>query len=165
MRSPRLELGWVTPLDPKSSASANFATTALASMITLRMPGLYILFDGYCNLCDGFVAFAMQRDRRGVLRFVPTQSEEGLQLLRESGQEQGQASVVFIENGRLWRASDAALRVFAYLDWPWNWVSWLRILPKGLRDFVYAFVARLRYRLFGVRTVCAITRTGKGPRA
>ncbi len=129
------------------------------------MPGLYVLFDGYCNLCDGFVTFAIQRDRRGVLSFVPTQSEEGVRLLREAGQDPVQGSVLFIENGRLWRASDAALRVFSYLDSPWNWVSWLRVLPKGLRDFVYAFVARARYRLFGVKTVCAITRKGKAPRA
>ena len=131
------------------------------------MPCLYVLFDGYCNLCDGFTSFAIKRDRRGVLSFVPTQSEEGLRLLRESGQDsgQGQQSILFIENGRLWRASDAALRVFSYLDWPWNRVSWLRVLPKGLRDFVYALVARLRYRLFGVKTVCAITRKGRGTRA
>ncbi len=165
MRSPRLELGWVAPLDPKSSASANFATTAIASMITLPMPSLYVLFDGYCNLCDGFVSFAIQRDRRGVLSFVPTQSEEGVRLLQALGQEQLQGSVLFIENGRLWKASDAALRIFSYLDWPWSWVSWLRVVPKGLRDFVYDLVARLRYRLFGSKSVCAITRTGKGPRA
>ena len=125
------------------------------------MPGLYVLFDGYCNLCDGFVAFAIKRDRRGVLSFVPRQSEEGLRLFAEPAVE----SILFIENGHLWRGSDAALRVFSYLDWPWNAVAWLRVFPKGLRDFVYALVARFRYRLFGVKSVCAITRKGKGTQA
>ncbi len=117
------------------------------------MAGLYVLFDGNCNLCDGFVSFAMRRDRAERLSFVPLQSAEGIALLNEP---EGQ-SMAFVENGQVWRASDAALRVFGYLDWPWSWLAWLRVFPRGLRDLVYGIVARLRYRLFGARAVCEIT--------
>ena len=124
------------------------------------MTGLTVLFDGNCKLCDGFVSFAMKRDGAGRLNFVPLQSAEGLAILNDP---QGQ-SMAFVENGRVWRASDAALRTCAYLDWPWRWLAWLRVIPRGLRDFIYGIVARLRYRLFGARAVCEITPRRRAPR-
>ena len=124
------------------------------------MTGLYVLFDGYCNLCDGFVSFAMKHDKGGVLQFLPLQSEEGQKLLTGPAMD----SVAFLENGKVWRRSDAALRVFSYLSWPWKAVSWLRIFPQGVRDAVYNQVARLRYRLFGTKQVCELTQRRKAKR-
>ncbi|WP_080508131.1 thiol-disulfide oxidoreductase DCC family protein [Bryobacter aggregatus] len=122
------------------------------------MSRLFVLFDGYCNLCDSFVSFVMRQDRRKRFEFVPLQSEEGLRLLSEAGfAPQSVDSVVLIENGIGLRKSDAALRIFWHLGWPWRSLSWLRLFPLALRDSVYTAIAKSRYRVFGKKEFCELS--------
>ena len=121
-----------------------------------------LLFDGYCNLCDGFVAFLMQRDRAGRFVFVPLQSPEGIALLAQAGLSTTYVdSVVLIENGQARIKSDAALRALEILGGVWSFAKILRIAPSGFRDFFYDRIAQLRYRIFGKKEVCSLTRRRK----
>ncbi len=121
-----------------------------------------LLFDGYCNLCDGFVSFLMQRDSAARFEFIPLQSEEGIALLAKAGLSPTYVdSVVLIESGRARIKSDAALRALEILGGIWTIAKLLRIFPTGLRDFVYDRIARLRYRIFGKKLVCDLTRRRK----
>ena len=118
-----------------------------------------LLFDGYCNLCDGFVSFLMQRDSADRFAFIPLQSEEGIALLAQAGLSPTYVdSVVLIENGRARFKSDAALRALQILGGIWAITRLLRIFPNALRDFVYNRIAELRYRIFGKKQVCSLTR-------
>jgi predicted DCC family thiol-disulfide oxidoreductase YuxK len=40
------------------------------------------------------------------------------------------------------------------LGWPWRAAGVFGIVPKALRDPIYRWVARHRYRLFGRRETC-----------
>ena len=121
-----------------------------------------LLFDGYCNLCDGFVSFLMQRDRAGRFVFIPLQSPEGIALLAQAGLSTTYAdSIVLIENGQGRIKSDAALRALQILGGVWSFAKILRIVPSGFRDFVYDRIAKLRYRIFGKKEVCSLTRRRK----
>ena len=121
-----------------------------------------LLFDGYCNLCDGFVSFLMQRDRAECFVFIPLQSPEGLALLAQAGLSTTYVdSIVLIENGKGRIKSDAALRALEILGGVWSFAKILRIAPSGFRDFVYDRIARLRYRIFGKKEVCSLTRSRK----
>jgi predicted DCC family thiol-disulfide oxidoreductase YuxK len=116
-----------------------------------------ILFDGVCNLCNGFVQFVIRQDAAHRFRFASLQSETARQLLADlpaAGQRVD--SVVLIENGRYYHQSTAALRILRHLRGGWPLLYGFIVLPAFLRDGIYAWVARNRYRWFGQRQACML---------
>ncbi|MDE2661472.1 MAG: DCC1-like thiol-disulfide oxidoreductase family protein [Gemmatimonadota bacterium] len=133
--------------------------------------GPIVLFDGVCNLCAGAVRFIIRRDRRGRFRFAALQSDVGRRFLAGNGVEtpgpgepppeaaEPPESLVLVANGRTYARSGAALRIAAGLDRAWPLAAVLLVIPAPLRDLVYRFVARNRYRWFGKQTACELPRT------
>jgi predicted DCC family thiol-disulfide oxidoreductase YuxK len=116
-----------------------------------------MVFDGVCNFCSGTVRLVAAMDRRGAIRFAPTQSDVGLRLCALAGVDAADPSTfLFFDRGEALEASEAMARLAARLAWPWRWLRWLRLVPRPLRDGLYRLVARNRYRLFGRRRVCMI---------
>ncbi len=117
-----------------------------------------LLFDGTCGLCDGAVQFLIARDSRRFLRFAPLQSAVGQRLLAEHGLPitADPDSMVYIESGRVFTRSAAALAVARRLDGAWPLLTVFRVVPAVLRDAVYRLVARNRYRWFPRLEACRI---------
>ncbi|GAB2767342.1 putative DCC family thiol-disulfide oxidoreductase YuxK [Hymenobacter luteus] len=116
-----------------------------------------ILFDGVCNLCNGFVQFVIEHDAAGRFRFASLQSGVGQELLRSHGllPQQEPDSVVLLEGGRAYTHSAAALGVLRGLGGLWGVVGTVgQLFPRFLRDAVYRLVARNRYRWFGRQEAC-----------
>ena len=114
-----------------------------------------VLFDGVCNLCNGFVQFAIARDPQARLRFGALQSAAGRALLAGfAAPDPLPDSIVLVEDGRLFTRSTAALRVARRLRFPWPIAYALAAVPRPLRDRIYDVVASRRYRWFGVRDRC-----------
>ena len=116
-----------------------------------------LLFDGHCNLCNAWVQFIVKRNPAKTIRFASLQSIAGRALLDEHKIAQDYLdSLVLIEEERFSVSSSAALRTLSYLS---TWESQLKlllVLPRPLRDFVYRFVAKYRYKWFGRREQCMI---------
>jgi predicted DCC family thiol-disulfide oxidoreductase YuxK len=118
---------------------------------------LIILFDGVCNLCNGFVQFLIKRDPAGTFRFAALQSDFGRsQLVRFNLNPDLLHSVIVIEGDNVLQRSDAALRIVNQLGGPWKLLNASKIFPKFLRDALYNLVARNRYKIFGKRDSCMI---------
>lgn len=116
-----------------------------------------ILFDGVCNLCAWSVRFIIARDPRARFRFAPLQSPLGQRLSTEYGfNAAALETVVLIEDGRVYTESDAALRIARALTWPWPMAALCRGVPRPVRDGLYGFVCRNRYRWFGKTEVCMV---------
>jgi len=116
-----------------------------------------ILFDGVCNLCNGFVDFVIARDRDAQFRFASLQSDAARRLLGGVQREAPPGdSVVLIEQGRVFRRSEAALRIARRLGAPWSFAYPLVAVPCFIRDGVYDVIARHRYRWFGKRPACRV---------
>jgi predicted DCC family thiol-disulfide oxidoreductase YuxK len=116
-----------------------------------------VLFDGVCNLCTSSVQFLIARDTHARLRFASLQSDIARQLLAQHQlPARYLASVVLVDDGVVYIESDAALRVAAYLPWPWSLARHARVLPRSLRDFVYRLIANNRYRVFGRSQTCLV---------
>lgn len=116
-----------------------------------------VLFDGVCNLCNGAVQFLLRRDRKGRFRFAALQSAAGRALLREHGLDADSlATIVVLERGRARVRSDAALLLARRLPWPWPLLAVFVACPRPLRDALYSWVARNRYRWFGRRESCML---------
>ena len=118
-----------------------------------------LLFDGVCNLCHGVVRFVLDHDREARFRFAPLQSEVGRALLARFGLDADALdAVVLIDETGAHLRSDAALRVARRLGPPWSWLGPLAMIPRPLRDAVYDFIARHRYRWFGKQDACPLPR-------
>ncbi|WP_068786962.1 thiol-disulfide oxidoreductase DCC family protein [Paenibacillus phocaensis] len=116
-----------------------------------------ILFDGVCHLCQGAVKFIIKRDPVGRFRFASLQSQAGSRLLQTAGsQEESLDSVVLIEQGHYYTRSAAALRIARGLRYPWPLLYAFILVPRGLRDAVYRYVAKHRYRWFGKDETCLV---------
>ena len=117
-----------------------------------------ILFDGVCKFCNGFVPFVIRRDPCARLRFAALQSDAGRRLLAQHGLPPDHTdSMVLVENGVAHLRSSAALRIARRLRFPWPLAFYLLIwIPAPIRDLIYAFIAKRRYRWFGRRDTCLV---------
>ena len=85
------------------------------------------------------------------------QGDYGAALYRQHGiNPANPETLIVVDGAKLWRNSDAVLAMYAGLSWPWRAAAALRLIPHFLRDPVYLWVARNRYRWFGRRDVCWI---------
>ena len=126
-----------------------------------------VLFDGTCNLCNGAVRFVIAHDRAGHFRFAALQSVAGERLLRERGRAAvwgDPESVLLVEGQEVYTHSDAALRIAKRLDGAWPLLHGLILVPSFIRDAVYRFIARRRYRWFGRTEVCPAPSPGSSAR-
>ncbi len=115
-----------------------------------------ILYDGFCILCSGWVRFVLQRDVVRRFRFTPIQSPYGSRLAVVCGIDPANPDTnALVIDGRVYRRSDAALAVLSRLP-GWGWITFLQIVPRRARDFVYGLIAHNRYRLFGRRQSCDV---------
>lgn len=118
-----------------------------------------ILFDGVCNLCNGFVQFVIRHDHQQRFHFAALQSEAARALLARHGQPLPAPepdSVVLVENGQVYTHSEAILRIAAGLGGAWRALAVGRVLPRPLRDAAYRWVARHRYQWFGRQDSCML---------
>jgi len=114
-----------------------------------------ILFDGVCNLCNGFVQFVIARDPAARFRFATLQSDAASAVLRDAGVTAPLPdSIVLVEDGAAHVRSGAALRILRGLRFPWPLAYALIIVPRVVRDRAYDFIAAHRYRWFGRRESC-----------
>lgn len=114
-----------------------------------------ILFDGVCNLCNGTVQFLIKRDFKDEFRFAPLQSELGEKVSRQLGRANRQ-SIVLVQSNRIYTKSSAALRIAKHLQFPWKLSYGFILLPRLLRDRIYDYIARNRYRWFGRQESCMV---------
>ncbi len=118
-----------------------------------------LLFDGVCNLCNGSVQWVLLHDRKAQFRFAALQSETGQALLRQFGLDPAQLdTVVLVDGDRVFLRSDAPLEVARRLGGGWALLYAFKVLPRPLRNAVYDWVARNRYRWFGRQEACMLPR-------
>lgn len=121
------------------------------------MPNPIVLFDGVCNLCEGVVKFSVKRDKKGVLRFAALQSDAGKALMRQYDIDDKQLKTfIFIENDKAYFRSTAGLKLAKHLGALWPLLYVFIIIPRPLRDAVYDYISRNRYRWFGKQESCMI---------
>ena len=120
-----------------------------------------ILFDGVCNLCNGAVNFVIKRDPGNVFKFTPLQEKQGVLLLKKLAIDaQELDSIVLVENKKVYTKSSAALRIARKMSNLWPLFFVLLIIPRFIRDGVYDFIAKNRYKWFGKKEQCIIPTPG-----
>ena len=113
-----------------------------------------IIFDGFCNLCSGTIQFLIRHDSNNQFRYVAGQSKEGLDLLTRYNLKVPE-TIFLIGRDRVFSESDAVLEISNYLGYPWKLIRILKVIPGVIRNALYRFISRNRYRWFGKRDTCA----------
>ena len=114
-----------------------------------------IVFDGQCVFCSANARFVLRHDRDHHFRLAAMQGKVGTALYQRFGMEPANPdSLIVVQGDRLLRDSEAVLAIYSALGWPWRAMGLLHLVPKSLRDPVYRWIARNRYRLFGRRETC-----------
>ena len=121
--------------------------------------GPIVLFGAECMLCSANAQFILTHDRKRRFRLAAMQGEVGAELFRANGMDPANPDTILLINGdHVRRDSDAVLAIYTGLGWPWRIAGVARIVPRFVRDPIYRWVARNRYRLFGRRETCWVPR-------
>lgn len=112
-------------------------------------PDQILLIDSECTTCSRFGRFVLENSQKIQVGPLP---------------EDGFRSSLFIYNGKVIHGTDAILKVFTYLGFPYPLLAKiLRILPRSIRDFVYYQVTRYR-RLLKIKNSCLLPSSDIGRR-
>ena len=128
---------------------------------------LLVVFDGRCGFCNRAVRWFLRRDRGDRLRFVASESEKVVELLRRHGigtadSGSGPGSILMVEDAdgpaeKLLVGSDAVMAMLRELPQPWPAVAvGLRWIPRPVRELGYRLIARWRYRIWGRLESCPL---------
>jgi predicted DCC family thiol-disulfide oxidoreductase YuxK len=148
----RPAVDWPDP--PGEVERALAAERRLAAM--LAQHGYILLYDGVCGLCNRVVQFVLKRDTIGTMRFATLQGELGKAALRQLPEIADVDSVILLHREGAWVRSTAALEVARYLGGRWSATLAAYAVPRILRDWVYDFIAKRRYRWFGKHADCPV---------
>ncbi|MEM6720055.1 MAG: thiol-disulfide oxidoreductase DCC family protein [Bacteroidota bacterium] len=123
---------------------------------TLPKDKKIVLFDGVCNLCNGFVDKIISKDKKDVFRFASLQSDIGIEIQKhlQLNPEQLDSVILYEPGVTHYHKSAAALRILNEFGGAWKLLQVFRILPKFINDSVYDFIAKNRYKWFGEKETC-----------
>ncbi len=103
------------------------------------------------------VNFVIKQDKQKKFLFAPLQSPAAQKLLEQHQLPKSDFhSFVFIDEGKVYLSSTAALKVMRKLPWYWQWTQVFWIVPKVLRNGIYSIVAKNRYKWFGKKEECMV---------
>lgn len=116
-----------------------------------------VFFDGNCGLCARSVRYIRKRDKNKAFDYIPLQATEAEQHIgNNQPQDIDPDTVIFMQNGRFYYRSEAAIRIMMKLGGLNRLFSVFLIIPPGIRDYFYDLVARNRHKWFGTKDNCSI---------
>lgn len=114
-----------------------------------------ILYDGFCHLCSRSVQFVLKRDRLHKFLFSPLSSEFSQQVFKHFQLPENYSdSVLLYNNNKLYKSSSAAIRIAIRLNGLWPLTMVFLIIPAFIRNLIYNYIARNRFKWFGKRDIC-----------
>ena len=90
--------------------------------------------------------------------FAPLQSDAGKQIIEKYGIDTSQTDSILLysEEKGLSAKSSAALHIAKNLGFPRNIMAVFFIIPTFIRNWVYDYVAKNRYKWYGKKDACMI---------
>lgn len=127
-------------------------------MTTLPKHKQLILFDGVCNLCDASVQYIIKHDKNDVFRYTALQSEVGQDIIKKFNIDTAKTDSILLysEDSGISYKSTAALKIASKLGFPRNLLSVFIIIPPFIRNWVYDYIAKNRYKWYGKKDECMI---------
>ncbi|PQV46269.1 putative DCC family thiol-disulfide oxidoreductase YuxK [Jejuia pallidilutea] len=117
-----------------------------------------IVFDGVCNLCNASVQYVIKRDKNNKFLFAPLQSKIGEKIIKAYNINTAKVDSILLFNPKtgIFSKSTAALKIASKLSFPTNILTVFLIVPAFIRNWVYDFIAKNRYKWYGKKEACMI---------
>ncbi|PTM05784.1 MAG: thiol-disulfide oxidoreductase [Bacteroidetes bacterium] len=117
-----------------------------------------ILFDGVCNLCNSSINYVIKHDKGKVFMFAPLQSDVGKKIIKTYNLNTSKTDSILLysEDHELKIKSSAAIAIAFKLGFPRNLLSIFYIVPPFIRNWVYDYIAKNRYKWYGKKDACMI---------
>lgn len=118
-----------------------------------------ILFDGVCNLCNSSVLYVIKRDSKNKFLFAPLESNIGKDIIKKFKIDTEKTDSILLYNpvtDKLTNKSTAALLIASRLGFATNLLSVIIIVPAFIRNWVYNYIAKNRYKWYGKKESCMI---------
>ncbi len=115
-----------------------------------------VFFDGHCSLCNGLVDWLIRHDQRAQLTFASLQGQTARQTFHLELHQTDFDTLIYLRGTQRFERSTAVLSVLEDLGGAWKLVAVFYLVPRALRDVVYRFIARNRYRFFRRRDSCRV---------
>ncbi|SDW52274.1 thiol-disulfide oxidoreductase DCC family protein [Flavobacterium degerlachei] len=125
-------------------------------MLNLPKNKKIILFDGVCNLCNTAVQFVIKHDKKDLFRFVPLQSDLGQNIIKHIGIQNTDSIILYEAGVAYYIKSEAALEIAKHLSGGIAFLTIFKILPTALKDSLYDYIAKNRYKWYGRKEACMI---------
>lgn len=127
-------------------------------MIDIPKNKKIILFDGVCNLCNNTVLKVIKNDKNNNFVFAALQSKKGIEITNYLKIDTSKIdSIILYEPGVAYDIkSTAALKIMSSFGGFWFLTQFFKIFPESIRDFMYAYIAKNRYKWFGKKESCMI---------
>ncbi|WP_242086959.1 thiol-disulfide oxidoreductase DCC family protein [Aestuariivivens sediminis] len=127
-------------------------------MTILPQNNKLILFDGVCNLCNGAVRYVIRHDKKAFFMFAAMQSDTGQDLIKvfNIDTEKTDSIILYTPKQGITYKSTAVLKIMSKLGFPINLSVIFFIVPEFIRNWIYDFVARNRYKWFGKQETCMV---------
>jgi predicted DCC family thiol-disulfide oxidoreductase YuxK len=122
----------------------------------LNMYSNIVFFDGYCVLCNAFVDFLLETDRKKSLKFASLQGITAKRLLPPSYLLEVDTVIFINNNNNILTKSLAIIDILKVLGGFWRLTAVFSVLPSFLLDKLYDILARNRYSWFGKRNQCRL---------
>lgn len=120
-------------------------------MVEELVDGPVLLYDGDCGVCSRSVQWILNHERSDSLRFAALQSEVGKKLTRTAQVPADVDSLLWVEQergqvvARKW--SSSIIATLDYVGGPWRLLTFIRFIPRPIRDFGYRLFAAHRLKV------------------
>ncbi|MFL0352663.1 thiol-disulfide oxidoreductase DCC family protein [Xanthomarina sp. GH4-25] len=127
-------------------------------MIELEQNKQLILFDGVCNLCNASVQYVIKHDKNNEFMFAPLQGETGKKIINHYKIDTSKIDsiILYTNTNKIYFKSTAALKIASKLGFPTNLLRVFLIVPAFIRNWVYNYIAKNRYKWYGKQNECMI---------
>lgn len=115
-----------------------------------------IFFDGVCILCNTSVQFIIKHEKQSIFFFSTLQSDFANDFLKKKHQFSQLDSIILFADNQFYTQSTAALLIAKTLKFPFSILYIFMIIPKPIRDLIYNYIAKNRYRWFGKKAACML---------
>lgn len=117
-----------------------------------------VLFDGVCNLCNNAINYVIKHDTHNMFMFTPLQSETGKHIIKKFKIDTNKMDSILLysSESELFYKSTAVIKIASKLGFPQNLLSIFYVIPPFMRNWIYDFIAKNRYKWFGKKESCMI---------
>ena len=130
-------------------------------MINIPKNKKLVLFDGICNLCNSAVLTIIKHDKKNVFLFAALDSDTGKKVTQHLNIDVRKIdSIILYEPNVSYEIkSTAALKIANDFGGIWWLTQVCFVIPENIRNYVYDFIARNRYKWFGKKDQCMLPNT------